>query len=259
MLTVTMTPHLLGFAVTGDYDELNNLYDAVHTLVGDLDDGALSMGEAIARERLLALCYDLRHASMGNRSVRMVDNGMNRDKAEWLGIALPPLKNLNYVVEVLYPEAMYEVMMLGGLIRMRESELTKKGRTVFDGMSDPRIVFDPVCCEVRRYQSLVMEAIHAQTTSATFVRIRNQVVEGEAKVSSMYTQWLDMINIDWCGMTQKKRQSSMSTTVRDISDYATDLSYVKMAKDIDKFVEEQGCPRVNVRLTGIDYPEDYEW
>ena len=84
MLTVTMTPHLLGFAVTGDYDELNNLYDAVHTLVGDLDDGALSMGEAIARERLLALCYDLRHASMGNRSVRMIDNGMDRDKAEWL-------------------------------------------------------------------------------------------------------------------------------------------------------------------------------
>ena len=67
MLTVKMTPHLLGFEIVGDYAELNSLYDAIHSLVGDIDDGRYSMSEAIACERLLALCYDLRHASMGDR------------------------------------------------------------------------------------------------------------------------------------------------------------------------------------------------
>lgn len=35
-----------------------------------------------ARERLLALCYDLRHAYMGDRNVRMQENGMDRERAE---------------------------------------------------------------------------------------------------------------------------------------------------------------------------------
>lgn len=259
MLSVKMTPHLLGIEIMGDYDELNRLYDAIWELAGHDYDPQLSTQEAIMCERLLALCYDLRHAYMGSRNIRMEENGMTRETAEWLGISLPPLNNLYYSVEVLYPEAMYEVMVLGHLVDVRRAELIKKKSFSAFEANDPRVLFDPSCAMVTYYQSLVMEAVCAVTSENTFSRIRKQVTKGYHMMPNMYTQWMDVIDCDWCYLSAEKRKSKLSTVVRDIADFWNDKEYRDMRVGIDEYMRESGAALANVRLSDVEYPEEYEW
>ena len=261
MLDVSMTPSLLGFEVEGDYDELNKLYDAIWELVGYEyeDDPRVGMQGAIMRERLLALCYDLRHAYMGSRNVRMEENGMSRELAEWLGISLPPLNNVHYSVEVLYPEAMYEVMALGYLLDVRRAKLVKKRSFSAYDADDPRVLFDQPSAIVAYYQSLVMEAVRARTSPNAFSRIRKQVGEGFYRVPDMYTQWLDVVNCDWCRLSADKRGSKLSTVVRDVSDYWNRQGYLDLKAGIDEYVRESGAARANVTVADAVYPEEYEW
>ena len=85
MLTVTSTPHLTGITIEGKEDELRSLYDAVWVLVGPSEIQTPSLNAH--NERLLALCYDLRHAKLDSAT---------------------KLKHTH----ILWPEAMFEVMML---------------------------------------------------------------------------------------------------------------------------------------------------
>ncbi len=256
-----MTPNLLGIEICGDYDELNRLYDAIWAVVGheyEQEPGITEQG-VIMRTRMLALCYDLRKAYEAGRNVRYVDNGMDRDTAQYLGLGLPPLQNLQYSVEVLYPEAIYEVMVLGDLVPRYQAKLIKKKSFSYFDAGDPRVVFDPVCAEVCRYQALVLEAVRERTSSNTFSRIRKKVAEGQSMVSGLYPQWVDVVNIDWCYMTPKKRQSGLSTVARDLADYFHNPEYLGLQQEIDAYVRETGATRDNVSLSGLDYPEDYEW
>lgn len=94
ILKVVMTPQLLGFKVTGDYDDLDELYDAVWALTVEDEDfptGDRPKGNADERTmstRLLALCYDLRHRMQGDRSVGLISSGMYDELAKWHEVPL---------------------------------------------------------------------------------------------------------------------------------------------------------------------------
>lgn len=261
MLSVNMTPKLLGFEIKGDYDELNRLYDAVWELVGtDYDDNPrLSMQDAIMRERLLALCYDLRHAYMGTRNVRMEENGMDRERAALLGISLPPLNNLYYSVEVLYPEAMYEIMVLGRILDERRAKLIKRASFHSVDANDPRVLFDQPCAMVVYYQSLVVQAVRERVSPNAFSRIRKQVAEGFSRVPEMYTQWIDVLNCKWCFLPEDKRKSKLGTFARDVSDFWSNQEYRGLKAGIDEYVRENGAVRANVGVADAVYPEEYDW
>ena len=91
MLEVEMTPNLLGFKISGDYDALNELYDAIWELTiadDDFPDDERMRGsenEQIMSTRLLALCYDIRHAYQGSRGIELVGSGMHDWDADYHG------------------------------------------------------------------------------------------------------------------------------------------------------------------------------
>lgn len=261
MLTVTMTPNLLGIRVAGDYDGLDKLYDAVSTL-DDLDweeDERIPEVEACIRERLLALNYDLRHAYQGDRNVELVDNGMSDEIAAWSGHEdVTTYQNVVYSVEILYPEALFELICLNWLIDRRHAKLLGKKTAPLSEVTNSKILFDEPCARVRLYQSLVMEAIRKRVPSNSFSRIRSQVCDHYVMVGRMYPQWLDVINGDWMGMTAKQRAKGMSTCVRDIASYWRNPEYNEVKAGIDEFMRDRGAPLANVSLN-VDYPDVYEW
>lgn len=75
-------------------------------------------------------------------------------------------------MEILYPEAMFEVMMLGHLIDERRAQLVKKRCFSAYDADDPRVVFDEPCATVSLYQSLVLEAVRDVVSANSFSRIR---------------------------------------------------------------------------------------
>lgn len=62
MLQIANTPNYAGIKVTGDFHDFDQLYEALHEIVGNEDE---NLAYYNARLRVLGLCYDLRHANMG--------------------------------------------------------------------------------------------------------------------------------------------------------------------------------------------------
>jgi hypothetical protein len=70
--------------------DFERLYDSLHNVVGD--EGEFIYYET-ASLRVLGVCYDIRHALMGDREIEFVDNGMDEAKMRWMS-AITPDKNV---------------------------------------------------------------------------------------------------------------------------------------------------------------------
>ena len=146
MISIKTTPKLNGITIQGDFDDLNNLYEAISDYTTFYIDGILNEiesdyvkehGVAIkdmtteqrdtffqlnqseityfeeVRENILGLCYDIRHAYQGDRGVALVENG--RELIYECEGDLPS-KNLQFSVEVLYPWAFYYLFAMRDML-----------------------------------------------------------------------------------------------------------------------------------------------
>ena len=103
MLTIKPTKKLMGVTIQGDYNDLQELQEAIYRMCGenDIDDPHYSI-----RNRLLGLCYDIRHAYQGDRDVELKDNAFTKELSEWHEIKADS-KNVYYSVDVLFTEALF--------------------------------------------------------------------------------------------------------------------------------------------------------
>lgn len=95
MLRIVPTEHLIGVKLQGDYNDLNELYDALSrylTIYQESTDYPYS-----DYEYLLSLNYDIRHAYMGTRDVVKVDNHSEHS----------PKTNLYFSVDIAVPLILY--------------------------------------------------------------------------------------------------------------------------------------------------------
>ena len=146
MISIKTTPKYNGITIQGDFDDLNNLYDALSNYIDFYIDGIIheiesdyvkEHGVALAdmtsdekseffalnqseiayfeeiRDNFLGLCYDIRHAFQGARGVALVENG--RDLFYGCGEDFPK-KNLQFNVEILYPWAFYYLFTLQDIL-----------------------------------------------------------------------------------------------------------------------------------------------
>ena len=264
MLSVEMTPNLLGFKIGGDYDDLNELYDAVWALTvadgGFPDDERLpgTVDEKIMSTRLLALCYDIRHAYQGSRNIDLVDSGMHEWDAEYRGIPLAE-KNVVFSVEVLYPEAMYEALVLNYLMEKRASHLMGyKTIRLFDEWPAETMLDEPSSI-VRAYLAKLLAAVKKCATTGRFSRIRKDIACEYHLAPSIYDQWVDIINNDFAGMTKKQRAEGLSTVVRDLAHCSRHGQYRQLRADIDAAAKEHGCSRNDISIPGLYEWDEPEW
>ena len=129
MVYVKNTPNNTGVAVYGDYMDFENLYEALHTVVGDEDE---FVGFEAARTRVLGVCYDIRHALMGDREIEFVDNGMDEEKKRRMSV-LASDKNVYLKIYVLWPEILFVTMALNDFIRLYARKKAKKSYEVYKG------------------------------------------------------------------------------------------------------------------------------
>jgi hypothetical protein len=134
MLYVKNTPNNTGIAIYGDFMDFEGIYDALHTIVGDEDE---YLPYDAARLRVLGVCYDIRHALMGDREIEFVDNGMDEDKMRRLA-TITTDKNIYLAFNVLWPEILFVTMALNDFIRLYANKQAKKS---YDMMLDKRNIF----------------------------------------------------------------------------------------------------------------------
>lgn len=146
MISINTTSKLNGITIQGDFDDLNNLYDAISEYINFYIDGLLSEiesdyvkehGVAFSdmdntqreaflkenqseityyeemRENILGLCYDIRHAYQGDRGIALIDNGQDLCGDNTADL---PCKNLQFNVAVLYPWALYYLFTIQDML-----------------------------------------------------------------------------------------------------------------------------------------------
>ena len=265
MLTVEMTPRLLGFKIAGDFDDLNELYDAVWALTvanedfpddehlhGDID-------EQIMSTRLLALCYDIRHAYQGGRNIELKNSGLSEYGAKYHGIPMVE-KNVVFSVEVVYPEAMYEALALNYLMSKRSSHLAGYKALLGSDRWPSETLLDEPSAIVRAYLAKLLAAVKKRASAGRFSRICKYLASGYDMAAGIYGQWVDICNDDYAYMTEKQRAESLSTVVRDLAEAYRHDQYREIKAQVDAYAKAHGVPRENVSVPGLyGWSEDIEW
>lgn len=209
--------------------------------------------ERIMSTRLLALCYDLRKAKYGSRDVEFIHSCLDAETAEWQGVPYVE-KNVAFAVNIVYPEAMFELLAINYLIEKRQMFLQGHSKYSWPDKS----LLDPVICTVRRYQSLVLSAVEKAASKGRFGKIRDLASDYHPALPRMYTQWLDLLDCRWAYYNRKQRIENMSLTVRDIARCCHNDDYLDLVSDIDRCVREQGGYREDYTIHD-DWPDPLEW
>lgn len=242
MIFAKNTPNSLGVAVYGDRLDFENLYDALHTVVGD--EGEFDC-EA-ARLRVLGVCFDIRHALMGHREFAFVDNGMDETKSVNLGV-IAPNKNLYLKFYVLWPEVLFVAMALNHFVELYSKTLKgAKGRHLF---VEENVVW------VRMFQSAVYRCLASTVSKQAFSRVLNLLNNSYIDVYGYLTQYIDFLNHHFAELSSEERPKNLLKVAIRMSKQGTE--YDQLERELLAAAAYYNCSVEDVRLN-LRFP-DVEW
>jgi|GEM_PF-388412 len=274
MFSIKTTKNNLGITITGDYRDLNKLHTGLSNLVGYEEE--IEGYEDISL-RILGICYDLRHAYMGDREIELVHNGINDEIKKWHG-KLYPDYNVYYSVNILWIEAIFSALVLEDIINIRcDKRLSKKYIVETEDFWIPddmdreeiekkvkiekeiRLPYDIAI--VRLYQASIWKALNDVVGINRYRRLRNLVLQdgyyGSLKYHGFFTQYLDILNMEYIYGKPEKRNTSLAALIRKL--IKLDKEYYDIEEDIREFAKENDIDYRDVQLTNVNYPEELEW
>ncbi|WP_040287457.1 DUF6904 family protein [Sporosarcina koreensis] len=240
MIHLEDTPNHAGVYVTGDLNDFDDLYEALHEIVGE--EGEYVHYDAV-RTRVLGLWYDLRHAMMGNRGTRFVPNGMDREKRLRQSIACSE-SNVYLQCGILWPELLFISFALNDFIGIREHQ--KKPP-----------LWDPVTATVRKFQAAVQTCLSETLPESKFSRCKRYLRAGRGNSYSRYlTQYIDELNLNFLHMDADERFNSISVMVKRVNE--KNARYAELHAEFLDAARHYGVDVEELQYKG-DYPEMIDW
>ena len=239
MIYITNTPNNAGVAIHGDYLDFEELYATLHSIVGE--DGESSLYEA-ARLRVLGVCYDLRHAIMGDREIVFVDNGMDEDKMKRMS-TITHNKNIYMVINVLWPEILFVTMVLNDFILLNRQKC-----------NHPQ--WDKATATVRKLQVAVTECIKQTVPEPSNERMINMMIREFTWFSGYATQYLDLLNSRFLDMNKEERLKNISTMAKYLAEQNQEYKDIK--SQVIEMAKTHNCPVEDIRLK-IENLDDFDW
>jgi hypothetical protein len=263
MIYAKDTPNHVGITLYGDNLDFRNLYEAVEELLGVGDPAQ----ENEVHTRILALNYDLRHAMQGDRETEWVDAGRRTSllgevfggdagDGEASGGKKPrtlrPALNAYYKFNILWPEALYEVIALNGVIRQHAS---KRKLVMYSDMEPKVCAWDPVYSQIRIFQSAVLKALREIQEPALHARQLKAIAEHYGYYNDYCTQFVDELNVTHLQLPPEKCVAHVATVVRRLTSRSS--AYDRVERAVMEVVRRHGVHPSEVR--GVErYPDGYE-
>ena len=243
MLQINNTPHYAGVTVAGDYQDLDELYEALHLIVGEEDE--LPAYDSV-RLRVLGVCYDIRHSMMGDRGAITVPNGFDRERARYMPI-IAPETNVYLTFEVMWPELLFVSFSLNDFIELYE----KRSNT------HP---WDPTIIAVRKFQGAVARCLQETLSESKFGHIKKYIRPWMNYSYGLYsnypTQYVDQLNTKFLKMKPEKRLANISIMAKRVGEL--DHHYMDAREAVRIAARELNVPVSEIRFNE-EYPEDFEW
>lgn len=249
MIFVTNTPNNAGAAIHGDFKDFETLREALYSIVGDDDDFP---GFSPSRTRVLGICYDLRHATMGDRNIEFVDNGMDEYKMKNLA-TIAPDKNAYFVINTLWPEMLFVMMALNDFIRLY---VKKHVKSSYREILDFHVIWDNNISQVRMLQSAVCNCLRETVSEASFTRIIHLLNKDYTWLEGYAEQYVDFLNIKFLEMDKDTRLKRIPTIAKRLSEEGTEYRMIK--DEVYHAAIKNNCQIDDIRLS-MEYPENIDW
>jgi hypothetical protein len=72
-------------------------------------------------------------------------------------------------------------------------------------------------------------------------------------------QYVDLQNIKYINMNKEKRLKNLSIIAKRIAEFRTDPEHREIKEVVADAAKEQGCLEGDIRLKGIEYPDEILW
>ena len=249
MIRVKSTPNYAGVTISGDFYDFEALYDSLHTIVGDEWEWEAYEG---SRLRVLGVCYDIRHALMGHREVKFVENGLDQDKMRHLSIITND-KNIYLACNVLWPEMFFVTMALNDFIRLYAK---KQAKNNYNTLSDYRNVWDSSITNVRSFQAAIRNCIIEVIPETSVNRVLKLMNYDYSWSEHYVTQYLDELNCKFIEMDAEKRLKNISIMAKRLAEKGREYQAVKGS--VLDAARKYNCHMTELR-TATEYPEIIEW
>lgn len=256
MITIENTENLAGVRITGDRNDLEALVDAFYAVTIQEDD-ARNQIYYDNSTRVLGLCYDLRHAAMGDRDIELVENGMDRELMK-AHKTITPEQNVCYAVNYLYPEMIFVVAALNELIEIYMKK-NSKPKIDYRGALNKNIIWDTHIATLRTFQASFSNCVRGSLTPATYTRWLNMINDRYTSVLRMCGHYLDYINLEYLKLDKDKRLKKLTSYSKSIVEYLYAPVHERLLRDVKIAAEHYGCSPSELRMRDLEYPEDIAW
>lgn len=248
MITVENTPNNLGVTISGDQHDFDRLYDALHAVVAD------ETYAPSARLRVLGICYDIRHALMGNRDYTFVPNGLTDEIKKYQAIMAPD-KNVYLRINVLWPELLFIQFALN-MFSERYVKSLAKNAYMSEYYTHPKVIWDETFAQVRLFQAAIATGIQNTVSDTSYRRMVNIMTRYDWRAYAYFTQYIDVLNDKFIAMTPEKRLKNITIMAKRIAEPNDD--YRQLEKEVSQAALKYNCSTDEIRLD-IEYPEHLEW
>lgn len=242
MLKVKLTKNYAGVTISGDYNDLDHLYDSIYYLIhGE----PISIGEYTMQNHLYGFLYDVRHAYQGDREVELIDNNLDKYKREYFNLKENEVtdKNVCFSFNYLLPDLLLDMVLIKYFI----NKVCKKENDIYN----------PHINMVNYFYSIVLYSLLEMLTKIKFNKVKKGLLESVVSDRIFFPQWFELITVDYAKMTKEKRQKEFMHIADAIYDYGHYKDYCDMKLDIQKLCVEKNCTLDDIHYD--NFPEKIEW
>ena len=260
MITAKPTEHLTGIMLEGEYDDFYEMVESIYRMTGLEEDYADRYWSV--KNRLLGICYDIRHAYQGDRKVKLADNGTDDELIKRHSMIMPK-QNVHYAVEILFPEAVFVALSVPEMYFFSECYYGNQARK--RKRNEPeRIVFENDYADYIRDKAL-LDTLCSVILSAFAKVIGDEELEQLLHLKGLRymnfdnyaAQYVDKCNIDYLKTPPEKRKDKLRNIAKRL--IRKPDAYNNLLHDLEYSARVHGCSIHELHNPKQKYPETIEW
>lgn len=258
MIFAKPTEHLAGITLEGEYQDFQEIVDSIYRMTGleeSYDDYYWSV-----KNRLLGICYDVRHAYQGDRNVKLIENGVNDVLMKWHSMVMPK-NNVHYSVEIIFPEAVFVALAVpelyiwsSGYYGSRTKKQEEKGEFPAQRYSDylrDKAILDWLSTTILQ----ALADVIGDDELEKLLRYRGHLYED--RFAGYATQYVDKCNIEYLKTAPEKRKDKLRNIAKRI--VQKPAAYENMRRGLEYAAKEHNCSVYELYDPKLEYPENIEW
>lgn len=242
MIKVEFTKNYTGVNITGDYEELDFLYDSIHYFIKNEPKNLM---EEAMQNNLFGFIYDVRHCYQGDRDFKIVNNELRKEVREYRKISKKEITDnnlyysFNYVLTDLFTDMV--------LIKYFMMNISKNENNDYN----------PYLNNVKLFYSHIFNLMDKVLSPAKMKKMEKGMIDTIISDKLFFPQWFDVITCDYLKQSKEKRIKELFKILDAIYNYGNYIDYSEMKIEVEKYCKKNKCLLTDAIM--CEYPKEIEW